>query len=475
LRILLINPPNSGRNIITEKYGADIIRQVFKQEPLSLELLAGMVRSETARPCRASRTYDEVDDEVEIFDMKADNTPYEKKMSEFRPDLVGITCMTCEAQTALQLMERTKEYNAHIVTLVGGVHASNDPEFFNHLFVDYIVVGLGKKTFSDLVKGIEEKKDVRGIPGVGSFRNGKFQLSPKKFQYDDLADNVPPHRELVKKYRPFYRLDNMKINVGAVDTSYGCTNKCNFCCLWKTTQGHYITRNPEAVIRDIESSTENFFIRLVDANTFGDKKRAETIASMIAQKGIKKVFIVDARTDTIVSQPELIRLWSSIGLRAVVVGLEEIRDRHLNDFNKRTSLKMNTDAIKILHDNGITVIGDFIVSPDYGEKDFDNLRDYVEENKIECPGFSILTPMPGTALYEQMKDQIIIKDLDYYTLTNAVLPTKMPEEKFYERVGGLYREFYSLSLTKRLLSKIFLRESFIKMGDLLKRKFNAND
>jgi len=459
LRILLINPPNSGRNIIGEKYGADIIRQVFKQEPLSLELLAGMVRSE----------------EVEIFDMKADTTPYEKKLSEFQPDLVGITCMTCEAQTALQIMERTKEHNSHIITLVGGVHASNDPEFFNHLSVDYIVMGVGKKTFSDLVKGVKEKKDIREIPGVGSFRNGKFQLSHKKFHYEDLADNVSPNKELVKKYRPFYRLDTMKITVGAVDTSYGCTNKCNFCCLWKTTQGRYLAREPEAVIRDIEASTDNFFIRLVDANTFGDKKRAEAIASMIAQKGIKKVFIVDARADTIVSHPELIRLWSSIGLRAVVVGLEEIRDTHLDDFNKRTSRKMNTDAIKILHDNGITIIGDFIVSPDYEEKDFDNLRDYVEKNKIENPGFSILTPMPGTLLYEQMKDKIVIKDLDYYTLTNSVIPTAMPEEKFYERVGGLYREFYSLSVTKKLLSKVFLRESFIKAGDLLKRKLSRND
>ncbi|MEW5804000.1 MAG: radical SAM protein [bacterium] len=460
MRILLVNPPNSGRNIIGEKYGAEIIRQVFRQEPLSLELLAGMVSSET----------------VDIFDMKADTaTPYEKKLSDFQPDLVGVTCMTCEAKTALRIMEITKEYHPHITTVVGGVHASNDPEFFNHPFVDYLVVGLGKKTFSDLVQGIKEKKDVRQIPGVGSFSNGKFQLLARKFQYEDLADDIPPNKNLVKKYRPFYRLGNMKINVGAVDTSYGCTNKCNFCCLWKTTQGKYLARKSETIVRDIELSKDDYFIRLVDANTFGDKRRAEEIASLVAQKEINKVFIVDARADTIVSHPELIRLWSRIGLRAVVIGLEEISDRHLTDFNKRTSLTMNTEAIRILHDNGVMIIGDFIVSPDYDEKDFDNLKNYVKQNKIESPGFSVLTPMPGTALYEQMKDQIIIKDLDYYTLTNAVLPTAMPEEKFYERVGDLYREFHAHSLPKQLLSQLFLRESFIKAGELLKRKFSKSD
>lgn len=459
MRILLVNPPNSGKNIIIEKYGVDIIRQVFKQEPLSLELLAGVVGSET----------------VEIFDMKADSTSYERKLSEFQPDLVGITCMTCEAQTALQLMKQTKEYDSGITTVVGGVHASNDPEFFNHPSVDYVVVGLGKKTFSDLVRGIREKKDVRKIPGVGSFPDGKFQISHRKFLADDLVDDVPPNKELVRKYRPYYRLDNAKITIGAVDTAYGCTNKCNFCCLWKSTQGQYLARSPEAVVRDIELSNDDFFIRLVDANTFGDKKRAERIASLIMQQGINKVFIADARADTIVNFPQLISLWRKAGLKLVVVGLEEISDEHLTDFNKRTSLKINTEAIRILHDNGIIVIGDFIISPDYQEKNFDNLRKYVEENKIESPGFSVLTPMPGTALYERMKDRIIIRDLDYYTLTNAVLPTAMPEDKFYQRIGDLYRHFHSHSLAQQLMAKLFLRESFIKVGELLKRRFTKND
>jgi len=455
MRILLVNPPNSGKNIIEEKYGVDVIRKAFKGEPLSLEILAGNLRTES----------------VDIFDMKVDTTTYSQKLKEFEPDLVGITCMTCEANTALRIMRETKDYNSEITTVVGGVHATNDPEFFNQPFVDYIVVGVGEKAFSDLIKQLKQGKKPTEIPGVGVRMNGKLHITPKKYGREDMIEGVLPNRELVRKYRREYCLENQRILVGFVNTAYGCTHRCNFCCLWKTTNGKYLAKTPEAVLRDIELC-EPFFIRLVDGNTFGDIKRAKEIALMIARKGINKLFIVDARADTISRQPELIEIWRKIGLKIVVVGFEEINDRSLESFNKKSKADANTTAIRILHDNNIDIIGDFIISPDYEEKDFDNLSEYVAKNKIEFPGFSVLTPLPGTPLYEQLKDRVIIGDLDYYTLTNSVIRTRLPEGKFCEKIEELYKRFYSYSLPKRMLAKVFLRESVIKAVHSAKRSLD---
>ncbi|MBP1748798.1 MAG: radical protein, partial [Deltaproteobacteria bacterium] len=100
---------------------------------------------------------------------------------------------------------------------------------------------------------------------------------------------------------------------------------------------------------------------------------------------------------------------------------------------------INSEAIAILHDTGITIIGDFIVSPDYDEQQFRELKDYLEKNPVDLPMISILTPLPGTPLYTSMKERITIHDLDYYTLTNAVVPVRMDEKAFYQNYADLMR------------------------------------
>ena len=97
-------------------------------------------------------------------------------------------------------------------------------------------------------------------------------------------------------------------------------------------------------------------------------------------------------------------------------------------------------AIEILHRIGLTIIGDFIISPDYTEEKFDKLSAFVKQQQIDLPMHTILTPLPGTVLYQQLKEQIILHDLDYYTLTNAVLPTRLDEELFYQRYAALLTE-----------------------------------
>ncbi|MBD3305280.1 radical SAM protein [candidate division KSB3 bacterium] len=452
MNILLVNPPNSGKNIIVEKYHINVIRDTFRGEPLALEVLAGSLPT----------------DGVDIFDMKADDTPYRQKLEEFAPELVGITCMTCEANTALTLLQATKAYNSRIITVVGGIHATNDPEFFNRPYVDYVVIGLGAKTFADLVGALKRGERPQTLPGIGVRTDSTFQITPKVFTRADLAEEALPNRNLVKKYRGTYRIGGTNIVVDFVDTAYGCTHRCHFCGLWKMTHGKYLAKTPDIVVRDIERC-DALFVRLVDANTFGDLNRAKELASKIARKKLRKVFIVDARAETIANHPELIELWSQIGLKIVVIGFEEIHNNHLQAFHKKSTVELHTQAIKILHQHGVRIIGDFIVSPEYEESDFERLADYVTAQHIHFPGFSVLTPLPGTPLYEEMKSQVTLTDLAYYTLTNAVVPTKLPEKSFYEHVGALYQRFYRDSRSKQLLLKVFARESVIKVDYLTRR------
>ena len=178
----------------------------------------------------------------------------------------------------------------------------------------------------------------------------------------------------------------------------------------------------------------------MDANSFGHPEQALKLAESLAAAGIKRQYLADVRSDMVVRHPELLQRWKEVGLRAVVIGFEAIDTPTLEMMNKNNSADRNRAAIEILHRLGITIVGDFIINPDYTEAQFDQLGAFVREQEIELPMYSVLTPLPGTELHRQLQPKIRIDDLDYYTLTNAVLPTRLNEELFYQRYAALLRE-----------------------------------
>jgi hopanoid C-3 methylase len=139
----------------------------------------------------------------------------------------------------------------------------------------------------------------------------------------------------------------------------------------------------------------------------------------------------------VVNHPELFELWKRAGLAAAVIGFEEINDRRLSQLNKRNTVGTNIAATRILKDLGIRIVGDFIVSPDYTNGEFERLETFIDQSLIDLPIPAILTPIPGTPLYQQMRNDIVIDNLDYYTFTNAVTPTRMEEKRFYQCYSAL--------------------------------------
>lgn len=428
MKILLVNPPNCGRSIPEEQYGIDSLKQIMRAEPLSLEALAGNLDEH----------------EVRIVDLKAQPDTFGEALAGFAPDIVGITGVTCEANTMLKLASEVKR-ESEATVVVGGVHASNDPSFFNSADIDFIVAGLGKKSFRVLAETLRSGKGADEIPGVTRTNpGGCISLARRKCSGEDLVDDKPPRYDLVNMYREHYFLESLNLQFGLVSVAFGCPYRCSFCSIHHITGGTYLTHSTAAVLRDIRIFADlPAVIRLVDANTFGDAGHARGLAGEIIKAGIKKQFVADVRSDTVVRHPDLFREWKEAGLRSVIIGFEEVDDTRLSEINKVNTVAVNTEAIEILHDIGITIIGDFIVSPDYDDRQFQSLRDYLSEHPVDLPMLSILTPLPGTPLYESMKERITIHDLDFYTLTNAVVPTNIPEKAFYENYADLMRSSHA--------------------------------
>lgn len=427
MKILLVNPPNSGKSIPEEQYGIETIKMIFRGEPLALETLAGNLAGHEAR----------------ITDLKVTPDALEADLDDFRPDLVGITGMTCEANAILRIAETVRsKTEANVV--VGGHHATCDPEYFNRDTIDYVVLGIAKKSFRELVDGLATGTADKGIPGVAATRPGSpLAYAPRKYAAADLVDETAPRYDLVARHRDQYVMSGVGGKIGFVASAFGCTHRCFFCSVPDMTGGRYLTHSIDAVLRDVKLLADIPLIRLVDANTFGDPAVAETLAERIIEAGMQKPLVADVRSDTVVRRPDLFQLWKKAGLATAVIGLEEVTDERLRAYNKKNEVAVNIEAMAILKDLGIRIIGDFIVSPDYAEADFERLERFVEAQPIDLPIPSILTPVPGTPLYRQVKDRITVHDLDYYTFLNAVTPTRLPEKVFYETYSRLLKKCLS--------------------------------
>jgi len=425
MKILLVNPPNCGKSIPEEEYGIDTIKMIFRGEPLALEVIAGNLD----------------DHEVAITDLKVTPNALEEDLIRFQPDMVGFTAVACEANTVVRLANKIKKHTPAMV-VVGGHHASCDPAFFNRDSIDFVVVGLGKLSFRELVDALDNRTSAIGIPGIAKTDPGRtLNYVRRIYSFQDTVDAAPPRYDLVKAHRNSYVMSGVGGKVGFVVSAYGCTHCCAFCSIPAMTHGRYITHRPEAVLRDMLLLGDVPMIRLVDANTFGDPEMARQLGRQIIESGLKKAIVADVRSDTVTRHPDLFKLWKQAGLSAAVIGFEEITDAGLARLNKKNSVAVNIKAMEILKELGIRIIGDFIVSPEYSEADFDALGRFVSSHAIDLPLPSILTPLPGTPLHREIADRIVIHDLDYYTFTNAVFPTRMDTKLFYQTYADLLKRF----------------------------------
>jgi radical SAM superfamily enzyme YgiQ (UPF0313 family) len=173
------------------------------------------------------------------------------------------------------------------------------------------------------------------------------------------------------------------------------------------TGGRYFTRKPECIVEELGTIDEKY-VFFSDDESLLDTKRMEELADLIEQEGIKKHFFLYGRSDTIARHPELVEKWKKIGLERVFVGLEFMRDADLNLIRKGSTVENNVKAVQVLKGLDIEIFPMFIVKPEFVKKDFADLRKYCLALELDFIGFSVLTPLPGTDLYNDVKDKSLI-------------------------------------------------------------------
>jgi hopanoid C-3 methylase len=431
MKILLIQPAKAPLTVGGE--------DIHLYEPLALEYLAAGVAT---------------DHDVRILDMRLE-PDLAPALADWAPDVVGITAYTVHAKTVRRLFDQVKAWNPRTLTVVGGHHATVVPHDFLSPAIDLIVRGEGVAAFREIVERHERGAAFDGIPGVGFARDGAWIMAETSPAVD--LDAIPhPRRDLTARYRSRYFSEWMK-PLASMRTSKGCPYRCSFCALWKLTGGRYLRRRPERIVEELAGIDEEC-IFFADDESLVDAGRMKILAQLIGNAGIRKRYFLYGGSDTITRHPDLLEMWRKVGLERVFVGLEFSSDESLRTIGKGSTTEDNARAAKILHDLGIELYATLIVRPDFGHDEFAALGRYCRELDLNFAGFAVLTPLPGTDLYEQVQEGLLTRDTDFYDLFHTVLPTALPLRDFYEEYASLFTRAIPMSRQLSLVRRYPLRQ-----------------
>ena len=350
-------------------------------------------------------------------------------------DLVGITAMTSSAPRAYEISEQYRRKG--IKTVMGGVHASMLPDEAIQ-FVDSVVIGEAESVWPNLIQDFERNE-------LNPFYRGE-RIS--------LENLVRPRNDL---YSDRYRIK------ASVQTARGCPMDCEFCSVTTFHGRTYRQRPAEEVLDEIEAlDCKEFFFS--DDNILGHGKDAEEKAIQLfrgmVERGLNKRWASQVGID-FANNPEVLKWAQKAGCSAVLIGFESINEEALQGMHKVRNLKVGVrnykELAKRIHDHGVRINGAFVFGSDGDRKDvFQRTMEFILDARIDAAQLTILTPLPGTRLYDKLRSEGRLlytnypSDWKHYDLFEAVFrPKHMSPDELEEGVGQVYERVASRLISLR--------------------------
>jgi len=372
----------------------------------------------------------------------------EETLDTFKPDLIGISSLSPNYSIAKKYAALCKKRNLPVI--VGGMHISLLPISFSR-DMDVGVLFEGEATMAELVQlydktGRFDLGDLSNINGILYWDNDQLH-STKPRPLIDKLDSIPiPARELL----------NVKGTHLSMFTSRGCPYRCIFCAssrFWATTRfssASYVTKEIKELYYNYGAKLISFYDDLFIAN----KKRLFNLLNDLATEGIlgKVRFSCSARADLVNDQT--VKLLKDLGVVSVFLGLESGHQRTLNYLKcDTTTVENNTNAVKLLNQNGITTNATFIIgSPAETENEIMATYNFIKTISLRNFNVYIMTPLPGTPIWsEAVEKGLIGEDFDNWSVLDAVHFLKyhneaivVSQEVHRERLRKIYKMFQRL-------------------------------
>ncbi|TMB56551.1 MAG: radical SAM protein, partial [Deltaproteobacteria bacterium] len=215
----------------------------------------------------------------------------------------------------------------------------------------------------------------------------------------------------------------------SIEFTRGCPWDCAFCSAWTFYGRSYRMLSPEAAVEDLARIREpNVFI--VDDVAFIRPEHGLAIADAVERRGIRKRYYLETRADVLLRNREVFARWTRLGLRYMFLGIEAIDEEGLRLHRKRVHVDQNMRALEIARDLGLVVAINIIADPDWDERRFAAVREWAL-SVPEIVNMTINTPYPGTETWLTESRRFTTRDYRLFDVQHAVLPTRLPLDRFY--------------------------------------------
>jgi anaerobic magnesium-protoporphyrin IX monomethyl ester cyclase len=331
-----------------------------------------------------------------------------------RADLVGISADTTRVGRALAIARRVSATGRPVV--MGGPH----PQFmaadvFAGGHVDYIVKGEGEVVFPNLLAALHNGEDAASVKGLIIRDKGGLIETPPADPVN--VESIPfPARHLLDLNR--YRASMAGRPITPIVTSRGCPGACHFCSSSSFFGTGWRWRSAESVLAEIDEVYNRYGFRAVsfmDDNFTLAPPRVIQIVDGIIEGGYDLKWWNLSRVDTIVKNPAMVAKMAAAGSTTVYLGIESGNEDTLNSLGKNTKATDVVKAVEILRENNIESYGSYIIG-NLNERasDVEKTIAMAVSLNTNIAQFSILTPYPGTKLYEEIKERIFCKRWKFY-------------------------------------------------------------
>lgn len=421
MKVLLINPPFNSFSAtqppeVLFPLGLGYLgAALMERTSVEVGILDTVVSNCECQPNFGGKSYN--------FGMRDDEI--ERKIREFDPDLVGITCaFTKRWKNTLKVAGIVKKIDPSIRVLVGGAHPSAFPEECLTPEVDCVVAGEGENAIVDAIS------------------DGKTQFM--RYSYISQIDEIPfPSRSLVDM-KPYLKGERDNFI-----TSRGCPYSCTYCsihCVWGRK---WRARSPKNVVDEVEQCVKRYGVRVasfMDDNMTLDRERMIGICKEMMKRGVDVWWNIPNGTSVAHLDQELIAYMKASGCYAVNLAVESGSEKILHDsMNKHITLRQVERVAEWCKDAGLLTLGYFILGmPGETLETMKETLKFAEKIELDCVNVLIATPYPGTALYETCEKEGWLKTLNFddYTAFDPVIETPLLSANDVYKFARDFREDY---------------------------------
>lgn len=416
LRILFVSTRKNSSPEDRELYEMEFMNELLGFDRSLLDL--GLLTVAAATPS---------DVEVRVVDEHLEAIPYDADV-----DLVALSAKTSCVTHAYEVAREFRRRGTPVV--LGGIHASLRPEeALEH--VDHVVVGEAEESWPRFVELYRERRAPRLM---------------------EAAPMPPMDRIPVPAWG---RIDPGRFLFHQIQTTRGCPFSCRFCSVPDISGKEFRFKPVERVMEEIRALPRSGFLKdrmkalyFVDDNFISRTRYTKELLESLAEHKAK-VGLPEWSAETtlnVARDEELLDLFAAAGCGTLIVGFESVSEATLVSMDKKVNFCITyQEALDRIHRRGISVVGNFIVGFDTDTSSVfhDTLR-FVEENHILYPFYSILTPMPGTKLHDEMRDAGRLDHMDWarYDTRHVVFePANMSREELMDGYAWLYEQSYASS------------------------------